>query len=118
MSRAARLQGGGVGGGEPAQHVGWRPVEDRVERLAVVVAGGADDRGVQQRRLGGEGHVDGGLRHAGLPSHRADARAGVPVAQEELLGGGTDPLPGGLGRGLAARGVVATLDRTSHDCLE
>ena len=59
--------------------------------------------GVQQRRLGGEGEVDGGLRHAGAFGDRADARAGVAVAHEQLLGGGADPVPRGERRGAAGR---------------
>jgi hypothetical protein len=68
----------------PAQHV---------DRFGVAHDGHVDHP-LEQRRLGAEPHVHGARRHSGAPGHRLQGGGHVAVGEEQLGGGGHDPLLG------------------------
>jgi hypothetical protein len=97
----------------PAQHVHWFGVAHD----------GHVDHPLEQRRLGTEPHVHGPRRHPGAPGYRLQRGGHVAVGEEQLGGGGHDPLLGQRGLRLPqgstlARGVDVSSHALQYNCNE
>jgi hypothetical protein len=89
----------------PAQHV---------DRFGVAHDGHVDHP-LEQRCLGAEPHVHGARRHPGAPGHRLQRGGHVAIGEEQLGGGGHDPLLGQRGLRLPQGCPLATgVDVSSH----
>jgi hypothetical protein len=89
----------------PAQHVHWFGIAHD----------GHVDHPLEQRRLGAEPHVHGARRHPGAPGYRLERGGHITVGEEQLGGGGHDPLLGQRGLRLPQGSTLARrVDVSSH----
>ena len=109
--RAGRDPLGGGGGGQRRLH----PVAaQHVDGLRVTDDGHVDDA-LEQRRLGAKAHIDGARPDPGALGNGFQGRGHVAVRQEQLGGGGDDPLLGLRDLRLPQRRQLAPgIDFVSH----